>query len=74
MLNNNKLPYPILFDFDEPWKIDLLDFLNENYMDNLSMEQIVSFIGRSLATALLALGTCQQNNQKEELKQAEQTE
>jgi AraC-like DNA-binding protein len=42
--------YPILFDFAEPWKIDLLDFLNDNYMDDLSMEQIASFTGRSLAT------------------------
>jgi len=50
LLNNNEQFYPILFDFAEPWKIDLLQFLNDNYMDDLSMEQIASFTGRSLAT------------------------
>lgn len=50
LLNNNEMLYPILFDFAEPWKIDLLDFLNDNYMEDLSMEQIASFTGRSLAT------------------------
>jgi AraC-like DNA-binding protein len=50
LLNNNEMLYPILFDFAEPWKIDLLDFLNDNYMDDLSMEQIATFTGRSLAT------------------------
>ncbi|MDR0573354.1 MAG: AraC family transcriptional regulator [Tannerella sp.] len=39
-----------LFDFVEPWKIDLLDFLNENYMYNLSLEEVASFTGRSLST------------------------
>tara|TARA_R110000868_G_scaffold261995_1_gene520362 strand:+ start:551 stop:1378 length:828 start_codon:yes stop_codon:yes gene_type:complete len=50
LLNNNEQLYPILFDFAEPWKIDLLEFLNDNYMDDLTMEQIASFTGRSLAT------------------------
>ncbi|MDR6920204.1 AraC family transcriptional regulator [Chryseobacterium sp. 2987] len=50
LLNNNELLYPILFDFAEPWKIDLLEFMNDNYMDDLTMEQISSFTGRSLAT------------------------
>lgn len=50
LLNNNELLYPILFDFAEPWKIDILEFLHHNYMDDLSMEQIASFTGRSLAT------------------------
>lgn len=42
--------YATLFDFAEPWKIDILDFLNENYMYDLSMEEIASFTGRSLST------------------------
>ena len=42
--------YPTLFDFAEPWKIDIMDFMNENYMYDLSMEEIASFTGRSLAT------------------------
>lgn len=50
LLNNNELLYPILFDFVEPWKIDLLEFLNNNYMDDFTMEQIAAFTGRSLAT------------------------
>ena len=50
LLNSNELLYPILFDFAEPWKIDILEFLNENYQDELTMEQIASFTGRSLAT------------------------
>ncbi|MDQ0477293.1 AraC family transcriptional regulator [Chryseobacterium gotjawalense] len=50
LLNSNEQLYPILFDFAEPWKIDLLGFLNNNYMEELSMEQIASFTGRSLAT------------------------
>jgi AraC-like DNA-binding protein len=41
--------YSSLFDFTEPWKIDILDYLNENYMYDLSMEEIASYTGRSLA-------------------------
>lgn len=48
--NNSDVFFPILFDFTEPWKIDILEFLNESYMDELSMEQIASYTGRSLAT------------------------
>jgi AraC-like DNA-binding protein len=50
LLNSNEQLYPIIFDFAEPWKIDLLEFLNDNYMEDLTMEQIASFTGRSLAT------------------------
>lgn len=50
LLNSNELLYPMLFDFAEPWKVDILEFLNENYQDELTMEQIASFTGRSLAT------------------------
>nr|WP_320058020.1 AraC family transcriptional regulator [uncultured Bacteroides sp.] len=50
LLNTDKKFYSILFDFTEPWKIDILDFLNENYMDELTMEEIASYTGRSLAT------------------------
>ncbi|WEK70824.1 MAG: AraC family transcriptional regulator [Candidatus Chryseobacterium colombiense] len=50
LLNTNEQFYPVLFDFAEPWKVDILEFLNDNYMDDLSMEQIASFTGRSLAT------------------------
>ena len=42
--------YATLFDFTEPWKIDILDFLNENYMYELSIDEIASFTGRSLSS------------------------
>ncbi len=50
LLNNSDIFFPILFDFTEPWKIDILEFLNDNYMDDLTMEQIAAYTGRSLAT------------------------
>ena len=50
LLNIDRRFYPALFDFTEPWKIDILDFLNQNYMYDLSMEEIASFTGRSLST------------------------
>jgi len=50
LLNIDKRFFPTLFDFTEPWKIDILDFMNENYMYNLSIDDIASFTGRSLAT------------------------
>lgn len=42
--------FTILFDFIDPWKIDIIDFLNENYMYEFSLEEIASYTGRSLAT------------------------
>ncbi len=39
-----------LFDFSEPWKIDILDFLNKNYMYEFSLEELAHYTGRSLAT------------------------
>lgn len=50
LLNTDINLYASLFDFVEPWKIDILDFLNENYMFDLSMAEIASYTGRSLAT------------------------
>lgn len=50
LLNTDKNLYASLFDFVEPWKIDILDYLNENYMCDLSMKEIASYTGRSLAT------------------------
>lgn len=40
----------LLFDFSEPWKIDILDFMNRNYMYELTMEELAHYTGRSLAT------------------------
>ena len=50
LLNYSDIFFPILFDFTEPWKIDILEFMNNNYMDDLTQEQIASYTGRSLAT------------------------
>jgi AraC-like DNA-binding protein len=50
LLNMDKSFYSSLFDFTEPWKIDILGFLNENYMYEFSMEEIARYTGRSLAT------------------------
>jgi len=50
LLHTSKIFYPILFDFTEPWKIDILEFMNENYMFELTMEEIAAYTGRSLAT------------------------
>ncbi|MGI6218970.1 MAG: helix-turn-helix domain-containing protein [Bacteroidaceae bacterium] len=41
---------PTLFDFNEPWKIDILEFMNNNYMYEFSMEELAHYTGRSLAT------------------------
>lgn len=50
LLNIDKEFYPELFDFTEPWKIDILDFMEENYMYDLTVEDIALYTGRSLAT------------------------
>lgn len=50
LLNTSDVFYKILFDFADPWKMDILEFLSTNYMDDLSIEQIATYTGRSLAT------------------------
>lgn len=50
LLNTDKNLFASLFDFTEPWKINILDFLEKNYMNDLSMEEIANYTGRSLAT------------------------
>lgn len=49
LLDADKRAAVALFDFMEPWKIDILDFLNENFMYDLSLEEIALYTGRSLA-------------------------
>ncbi len=41
---------PTMFDFNEPWKIDILDFMEENFASDLSLKEIAHYTGRSLAT------------------------
>jgi len=49
LLNIDKRFYSCLFDFTEPWKIDILDFMDKNYMYDLSVEDMANYTGRSLA-------------------------
>lgn len=41
--------YASLFDFADPWKIDLQEFMERNYMNDLSFEEIANYTGRSLS-------------------------
>lgn len=50
LLNTDKNLYASLFDFVDPWKIDILDFMEKNFKNDLSLEEIANYTGRSLAT------------------------
>ena len=50
LLNIDVKFYSSLFDFTEPWKIDLLDFMEKNFLSDLTLEEFASYTGRSLAT------------------------
>jgi AraC family transcriptional regulator, exoenzyme S synthesis regulatory protein ExsA len=50
LLNIDKNIYSCLFDFTEPWKIDIMDFMDNNYMYDLAVEDIANYTGRSLAS------------------------
>lgn len=50
ILNTDKSLYASLFDFVDPWKIDIADFMEKNYMNDLSLEEMAYYTGRSLAT------------------------
>ena len=43
LLHIDKRFAPMLFDFNEPWKIDILDFMNQNYMYEFSMEELAHY-------------------------------
>ena len=40
----------ILFDFAEPWKVDLKEFMNTHYKSNLSIREFAHYTGRSLSS------------------------
>jgi AraC family transcriptional regulator, exoenzyme S synthesis regulatory protein ExsA len=42
--------YEFLFDFSEPYKIDLEEYMNRHYMFNVPMNQFARLTGRSLAS------------------------
>lgn len=50
LLRANKRFYPTLFDFNNPWKIDLLEFMELNYRQDMSIEDFALYTGRSLAS------------------------
>jgi AraC-like DNA-binding protein len=49
LLNIGEQFYPCLFDFTAPWKIDIMEFMDNNYMYELTVEDMACFTGRSLA-------------------------
>lgn len=50
LLDTDRNLYASLFDFAEPWKIDLMRFMENNYMNDLSLEEMACYTGRSLST------------------------
>lgn len=50
ILNTDPNLYASLFDFVEPWKIDIMEFMEKNYMNELSMKEMAYYTGRSLST------------------------
>lgn len=39
-----------LFDFVSPWKIDILSFMNKNFMEDLTLKEMALYTGRSLSS------------------------
>lgn len=50
ILNTDVNLYASLFDFIDPWKMDIMNFMEKNYMNELSMAEMAYFTGRSLST------------------------
>lgn len=50
ILNTDVNLYASLFDFADPWKINIIDFMEKNYMNEMSMAEIALYTGRSLST------------------------
>ena len=50
LLNIDESLYPTLFDFNEPWKIDIMAFMEEYYTRHMSLSEFANYTGRSLAT------------------------
>ncbi len=40
----------VLFDFAEPWKINLEEFMHKNFKSDLSLEEFAHYTGRSLSS------------------------
>jgi len=50
LLRTDSIFYDFLFDFSEPYKIDLEDYMNKHYMFNVPTAQFARLTGRSLAS------------------------
>ena len=50
LLKEQPLLRDVLFDFSEPGKIDLMNFMNKNYHFNVEMKRFAYLSGRSLST------------------------
>lgn len=50
LLRSNPAFYNFLFDFSEPYKIDLEAYMNQHYMFNVPAAQFATLTGRSLAS------------------------
>ena len=50
ILSADRQFYASLFDFTQPWKIDLLSFMEENYTYDLSLPELARYTGRSLSS------------------------
>lgn len=49
LLNVDRRFATLLFDFKGLWKIDIIEFMNRNYMYDFSVEELANYTGRSLS-------------------------
>ncbi len=50
ILHTDIKTYASLFDFTAQWRLDIMEFLEHNYMYDLSVEELAHYTGRSVAT------------------------
>lgn len=50
LLQTNIRFFPTLFDFYRDWNVDLKEFMEDHFTENLSLSEFASYSGRSLAT------------------------
>lgn len=50
LLQSDERFFPILFDFKQPWKIDLEAFMENNFMYDFTLEEFAEYTGRSLTS------------------------
>jgi AraC-like DNA-binding protein len=50
LLQTDAAFFKCLFDFSDPWKVDLETFMEEHYKNNLTVEQLANFTARSISS------------------------